>query len=324
MTRPGIQIFQPHLGRTMSPEAKNPALETARGYIINMSRWRSILALISCVVTAAFTLYSLAAGIIEYVEERWELSDFFCWFTNLSNILTGLSAIMIIPFAVEGIRKKRFAYPKWAAMLHYSGMVCTTLTMVFTLAVISWSEPELAFKGYNLYFHVICPTAVIIAFFLMESGYTYSLRDALTAAIPVFSYAAVYGWQVFIVGEKNGGWDDMYHLGEYVPALVSLLGVILLTVGISLLIRLLYNRLTLYRRQRLAVRLWPKDVSPVKINVEVFGLGRFAGKHGDPESMEIPLDLINLISVQCGLKSEQLIRIYVRGYLDSLKDRGQG
>ena len=38
---------------------------------------------------------------------------------------------MIIPYALDGIRREHFSCPQWVARLHYSGMVCTTLTMVY-------------------------------------------------------------------------------------------------------------------------------------------------------------------------------------------------
>ena len=67
------------------------------------------------------------------------------YFTTNSNILAAVSALMILPFAIEGIRKKRFSCPRWAAMLHYAGTICTTLTMIFAVCFISWNDPTFAF-----------------------------------------------------------------------------------------------------------------------------------------------------------------------------------
>ena len=295
--------------------------ETARGYIIALSKWRSRLALIASLITVSCTMYAIASGIIEYISSGWDLNALFNWYTVNSNFLTAFSAAMIIPFAVEGIRKKHFSYPKWVAMFHYAGMVCTTLTMIFSVGVISWYDPVLAFGGYNLYLHVICPIMVIVSFFLVEAGFRYTKKDAVLAAVPTFIYEVIYALQVVVIGKENGGWEDMYHLAEFIPFSITAVLITLLALGTTLLIRLLYNRLTRKRHDRLLSRLWPKDVSPVEINVEIFGLGRYMGRHADTKFIELPLDLITMIAEQYGLKTEDLMKPYIRGFLDSLRDR---
>ena len=206
-------------------------------------------------------------------------------------------------------------------MFHYCGMVCTTLTMVFSVGFMSWVDPNAAFGGYNLYLHIVCPIMVIVSFFLVESGFHYTLRDACGAAIPSLLYEVVYAYEVAIVGQENGGWEDMYHMMEVVPIVVSLLVISALALGISLLIRWLYNKLARIRQQRMVAGLWPKDVDPVEINIELFGLGRYMGKHADAKFIELPLDLIDMIAARYNLKTEELIRPYIRGFLDSLNDK---
>ena len=294
---------------------------TARGHIIALSRWRSRLALIASLVTVSCTMYAIAGYIIQYTRSGWDIYALFHWYTVNSNFLTAFGAAMIIPFAVEGIRKKHFSYPKWVAMFHYAGMVCTTMTMVFSVGIISWYDPALAFSEYNLYLHVLCPVMVIISFFLVEAGFLYTKKDAVLAAVPTFLYEVIYALQVVVIGWENGGWEDMYHLGEFLPFGVSAALITLLVLGISLLIRRLYNGLTRKRREKLLSRLWPKDVSPVEINIEIFGLGRYMGKHADPKFIELPLDLITMIAEQYDLKTEDLMKPYIRGFLDSLRDR---
>ena len=38
-----------------------------------------------------------------------------------------------IPFAINGLRKKRFVYPRWLFLLHYTGTLCTPMTFVYLL-----------------------------------------------------------------------------------------------------------------------------------------------------------------------------------------------
>jgi len=294
-----------------------------RGYIINLSRSRSILALIASLITVGFSIYAIVGGIIMYVKMGKSPGELFHWFTTISNTLTAFAAAMIIPFAVEGSRNKSFSYPKWIAMFHYSGIVCTTLTMTLSLGIMSWSDPETAFGGYNRYLHVLCPIMVLLAFLMVESGIRYTVRDAFLAIIPAVIYIAVYVWEVVIIGQENGGWEDMYNALTLFPLPVPVLLVILfLTVlGISLLIRWFYNKLTAAREKRMNERLWPKDTNPVEINIEIFGLGRYMGAHADTKYIGLPLDLIKKIADRYDIKTETLLRPYIRGLLDSLNDR---
>ena len=292
-------------------------------YIIALSKTRSITALIACIIITLLSVYAIAGGMVLYAMDDLPAALIFQWFTTVSNAITCLSAFMIIPFAVEGIRKKHFAFPNWISVFLYSGMVCTTLTMVCTIFFISWVDPELAFGGYNLYLHFVCPIAVIIAFFMVESGYLYTKADAFRAVIPIVIYLVVYLLEVVIIGEDNGGWVDLYHIQENVSVWVSLICFPLIALGVAFLIRFLSNKITLKRRKRLLDNLWPEDVKPAKINVEVFGLGRYMGKHSDPECADLYLDLICSIAKQYNMKPEDLIRPYIKGYVDSLEEKNQ-
>ena len=300
--------------------------EPGRKHIIALTRWHSILALIALLITFAFSLYGIAGGIAKYAragENPWGL---FQWFTTDCSFLTVFSASMIIPFAVQGIRNKYFSYPKWIAMFHYSGMLCTTLTLFIVLTFMSWVDPNTAFGDYNWYLHIVSPSIVIIAFFLVDSGYLYTLKDSVIATLPVLMYICVYAWQVFCIGKVNGGWEDLYQIGVNLPIPIpaGMLATYLLTLLLSLLIGWLDNRLTLRRRKKLMAGLWSADTKPVMIKVEVFGLGRYMGEHADAQFVEMPLDLIRRISDRYGLTTEELARPYFRGFLDSINVKQEG
>ena len=297
--------------------------KTGRKYIIALTRWHSILALIALLITAACSLYGIAGSIAKYAREGENPWGIFQWFTTDFNFLTGFSASMIIPFAVQGIRNKYFSYPKWVAMFHYSGMVCTTLALFVVLAFMSWIDPHAAFGDYNWYLHIISPLMVIISFFLVDSGYLFTLKDSVITTLPALVYMCVYAWQVFCIGIENGGWEDLYQLGVYLPIPIpaGMLAAYLLTLLLSLLIGWLNNRLTRLRRKRLMAGLWSADTKPIAIRIEVFGLGRYMGEHSDAQFVEMPLDLVRRISDRYGLTMEELTRLYVRGFLDSLRKK---
>ena len=89
----------------------NPEKKKKREYLIEIQKWRSVIALMSCIITYVLSIFAIVASLIMYTRENWNLSDFFRYFTTLSNMVTGISAGFIIPFAINGIRKKRFVYP---------------------------------------------------------------------------------------------------------------------------------------------------------------------------------------------------------------------
>ncbi|MBR3532650.1 MAG: hypothetical protein IKN80_02005 [Clostridiales bacterium] len=293
----------------------------ARGNVINLSRNNSLMAVIACLVTTGCSFYAIAGGMVLYVQDDLPAMMIFQWYTTISNSITCLSACMIIPFAVEGYRKKHFSLPRWVTVLYYAGMVSTTLTMFVTLCFISWNNPVLAFGGYNSYLHIICPIMVIICFFMIESGYMYTVRDAAFTVIPTVLYVMLYIIEVVVIGEEHGGWEDLYGMLDYVPVPVAVISVPLIAFGVSNLVRVINNSLVKKRRRKLLDSLLPQGVKPAEIKIEMFGLGRYMGKHSDLEYVELHMDLISMISEQYGIKAEDLARPYVKGFFDSFNEK---
>ena len=289
-------------------------------YIISLNRKRSFHALIACIITVSFSLYGIVNGLVGNAKEGKDVLEILHYFTTNANALTAMSAFLIIPFAVEGIRKKHFSYPKWLAMLHYCGTVCTTLTMAFAVGIISWFDSEMAFGGNNLYLHVVCPLAVLISFFLVEAGYHYTRKTILLSVIPIIVYEAVYGYEVLLIGEENGGWPDLYHVAENFSIPFSIAVLTLTAFLVAAVIRWGYNKYTETREKSMEADLWPLDVEPVEIKTELFGLGRYYGLNTDIKYAELPMDIINLISVRYGIKKEELIQPYSKGFFDGLDD----
>lgn len=291
----------------------------AKQYLIDLQKWRSRTALIACVITLFFALYGIAGGLVQYAYHGDIAKELFRYFTVDSNCLTAFAASILIPFAVEGIRKKRFSYPKWAAMIHYSGTICTTLTMVFAMCFISWYNPELAFGGYNILLHIVCPSMVLISFFLVESHFHYTVKDVLLCMIPIAVYAVVYIFNVVILTEANGGWPDIYSLTSFLPIPVTLVGMFLLAFGVAMAIRAVYHRLGAERIKK-QYGVWKDDMDPVEIRIEMYGLGRYAGHHEDRSYAILPLDIIDLLAEKYQIDKQDLINPYIRGLLDGQKE----
>lgn len=290
-----------------------------RRYIIGLYKIRSIIALIACLSALLFSINGILIGLILYTRNGETPSELFRYFTVDTNLITALSAGMLAPFAVEGIRKKRFSCPRWTARLYYIGTSCISLIMLFAVFVISWTDPVMAFGGANFYLHIICPIMVMLSFFFIESNYMYTVKDALICLIPFAVYSFVYFIEVVIIGEAKGGWPDYYSLTTNAPVAVSAAAMFIFAFGVALLIGRISNRLSKSRLDKLEKGLWDDEVSPAEIKIELFGLGRYMGRHEDSCNAALPLDIIELIANKYGLSKEELIRPYLKGLMDSIK-----
>lgn len=289
-----------------------------RRYIIDLQKNRSLIALISSFTSLVFAVYAITSGLILYAQNGVAPIDLFQYFTIEANTITALGSAIIIPYAIDGFRKKRFYCPKWAVFFYYSGTVCTTLIMLFATFVISLVDPGMAFNGYNFYLHIVCPIMILISFFLIESYYNISLKDSIKAIIPVFIYALVYIYKVILVGVDAGGWEDIYYFTKYTIAPVSFVAMMTIAFLVSLGIRALYNKLSNYRIKKLSDNLWNENVSEVEIKIEVFGLGRYMGKRENKSYAILPLDIIAIISDKYHIKKQDLIAVYTKGLIDSI------
>ena len=95
-----------------------------------------------------------------------------------SNVFSALGAIMMIPYAVEGIRRKHFTYPKWIQVIQYSGAICTTLTMIFVIFLIfPVAGSFVAFGGIYVWLHLVCPIMSLILLFSVDSNIEITKKD---------------------------------------------------------------------------------------------------------------------------------------------------
>ena len=127
-------------------------------YVTNLMKRRSIIALCAGLLTIMLGFYGIIAGVNKMnvvLGKNGFLS--FIYFTMISNTLAMLSAAFTIPFAVDGIRKKRFTLPRWIALMHYSAAISVTVMLLCVICFISWVSPDDAFGGANIITHIFCP-----------------------------------------------------------------------------------------------------------------------------------------------------------------------
>lgn len=279
------------------------------------------MALAACSVSLVVTVVVVIISIINNVKSGNAATGSFKYFTVLSNILTALASSFIIPFAINGIRKKRFVMPKWLSMMHYAGVTCITLVFIFNLGFILPYSKQDAIGGNNLFLHIICPIAVVLSFFLVESGYRYTKKEIAICMIPFMIYSFVYVAMVVFVGEENGGWPDLYMLNTLQPAYISFP----LVWGMMLLIAFVIRKVSDLLRKRRTVKMfeaWGEDTEPVEVKVEMYGLGRYYGLSGDKNNLSVPFDILEDVAERFNMKTEELYEAYVKGLLNGIKERG--
>ena len=294
---------------------------TERQYIINLQKNRSLIAMLASIVSLCFAIYAIVAGLLLYQRNGLAPVDLFQFFTIDANVLTALGVAMIIPYAIDGFRKNRFYCPKWVVFFYYSGVVCTTLTMLFAVCVVSFVDTQAAFFGYNFYLHIICPIMILILFFTIESYYKISLKVSLFSLLPFFIYTLVYTYKVIIVGADSGGWEDIYYFAKFAHPVFSFFAMLLIAFAVAVLVGFIYNKISAFRIKKFVSHLWNENVSDVEIKIELFGLGRFMGKKENKSYATLPLDIIYIFADKYHIKHEELINVYTKGLIDGINKK---
>lgn len=304
----------------MKTNGKNKTKQ-CRDHITNLMRRRSVIALCAGLLTLILSFYGMIAGISNTVTVLGRNAFVsFIYFTMLSNMLAALSAAFTIPFAVEGIRKKRFILPGWIAVMHYCATVSITIMLLFVICFISWKSPHDAFGDFNLVLHIFCPITILTSFFQVENGYMYTAKDQLLGTAPFIIYMIVYYIETFLIGAGSGGWQDIYHIKEYPPYWINAILLLLFGFGISFMIRMLSNRLTSMRKNKM-FSFWKDDTDPVELRIEAYGLGIMTGSGGDKNSIRIPYDIMEYLAQKYRLDTDDLIKPFVMGVLIGLRER---
>ena len=293
-------------------------MRTNANYFFMRRGWRSALALVSSSVAWVVAEVAIAGGLILYANDDENPLELFRYFTTLTNLVTSVGAGMLFPFAVEGLRRRNFSCPRWATMFFYSGTICSTLTMLFATLVIGRYDPVMAFGGYNLYLHIVCPLLTIVTFFLVESDSRYSTSDAALCTLPVPVYALVY---LIEVGSERGGWDDMYQVADLLPHAVTFTLITLLAFGLAQVIRIVHGRICDMRMARLVERHLAGELTEVDVRLSVLELGELVGRHEDEDFVVLPLKSLSIMAERYSLRREELVEIYARALVDTMDQR---
>ncbi len=297
--------------------------------IFQSDRLRNVLALLLCVVIIVAVLVSQVQGVLRAKSIYEHEESYFRLFTTLSNIFALLCNLVMLSYAIDGLRKKRFKLPKWVVLVYFSGTLCLFITMLVTLIFILPVRGTVAVTGVLFWQHIFIPVCTLLMFVFTCNERMLKLNEMILTTIPYFIYSILYGVLVKLVGAENGGWYDEYQLFSrfnwYVVVLFCAL-VGFLTAGILLLI---HNVSTQIRYKNLinCINKSLEGKDKESIETEVFEHGISQQFRSDRFDITIPIDELKLISEKSDDYSlEQLAEIYVKGAMKEFiegKDREQ-
>ncbi|MBO4289214.1 MAG: hypothetical protein J5865_03830 [Lachnospiraceae bacterium] len=218
-------------------------------------RRQCTLALISCAVVAVCVTIGVVMNLTTLYDENFDHMGLrtFCMFTVNSNILTGLSMLLCLPYTIDGLRRHNYHLPNWIVDLMFAAVTAVALTFLVSLFILSPVKGfVLIFTGSRFFLHGVCPILAIIAFCFFISGHYIRFREFLWALIPVLIYAVVYIVMVVVIGEERGGWNDFYGFATRMPLWISITAIMPITLLIAALLRHLHNRTCLRRKEESA------------------------------------------------------------------------
>ena len=288
-------------------------------YLIALEETRSIVALVAGILIFVFALASIFMMAEEY-KGRYEHP--LKYFTVWANIISATSAAFMIPYAVEGIRKKRFVLPRWIVLFQYAAANCLAITMISALTIILPMQGVYAVQRNNFWLHIVTPTLTIILFQSVETGINFKRRELFLTLIPYWIYMAVYFFNAVIIGEKNGGWPDFYMTKAFWPVWISAIMMLILGFLVSIILFIIHNKLAKKSWERIK-KMWSKDLEPVQLLIEAFGLGRYIGEKYKDGEIIIPLDIFTVMSNQYDIPLEKITNAYVKGALDVFEERNR-
>ncbi len=148
----------------------------------------------------------------------------------------------------------------------------------------------------------------------MESGRLLTWRDRLLGIIPCSVYMVIYFIEVFLIGESNGGWPDLYRVCDYLSPALAIPAFLLLAFCVSTAVAFLSNFIT-KKRNRKMFRLWKQDLDPIEVKIEAYGLGRAAAQYGEGTDIRIPWDILNQLAARYQLDTEDLLKAFAKGLI---------
>lgn len=168
----------------------------------------------------------------------------FRYFTTDSNILVGITTLILLVLDGKKLKDPAYEMPKAAVVMQFVSTVSVVLTMMTVLLFLGpirlfhngW-KGFLDFYSENLIIlHLTTPVLALISWCMLERSVRVSFRDCLWALVPTVVYSLVYLVMVVVLQT----WPDFYGFtfgGNLLFGLISLVVMYAATLLISMFLR---------------------------------------------------------------------------------------
>ena len=158
----------------------------------------------------------------------------FRFFTVLSNVLSGVAAVVMLACSSEA------GAPACAVVFKFAATAAVTVTLLTVLVFLGPTQGyPLMFSGTGLFMHLIGPLLAVVSFCFFDPGEGISFASSLWGLVPTVAYGILYMYKVIVVGEEKGGWPDFYGFNAGGKWLMSCSAMVAGTFVICLLLKLL-------------------------------------------------------------------------------------
>lgn len=292
--------------------------------LVRKNRIQCMCALISCAIVVVCVCIGVTMNLTTLYDQNFDNMGIrtFCMFTVNSNILAALSSFAIIPYAIDGLRKKEYILPNWVVVFMLTGTTAVALTFLVSLFILSPVKGfVLIFTGSRFFLHGVCPILNILAFCVFVTSHKITVKQSFFALIPVAIYAIVYFVMVVLIPKDLGGWDDFYGFATRVPIWISATVILPLTFGITTLVRLWHNHSFSKRRQNEA-QIFLDYFDGKEAREILFEMGKGRAKIQPYGDVILPTLVIKKIIyfTDSDLSINDACRLYLDGYLDVVQE----
>ena len=288
--------------------------------VLRIMKKRCLSAMISAAVVAVCVCIGVTMNLTTLYDENFDHMGIrtFCMFTVDSNILAGLTMLLCIPYAVDGLRTGCYHLPDWVVVLMHISVTAVSLTFLVSLCILAPVKGfVLIFTGSRFFLHGVCPVLSILTFCFFIKSHLIRFEESFLALIPVAIYALVYLVMVVFIGEEHGGWNDFYGFATRIPIWISLVAVLPITYGIAALLRFGHDQSCTFQRKRDAT-LCRIAYNAVDLRQVVERMAKSHKKELKTDDLVIPSQLIRHMIESCGdgLDPKEGYKCYLEAYLD--------
>lgn len=293
-------------------------------YSVNkINKMRSIAGLVTCSIIFILNLTALLLNVANVYDTHNPESGLgtLRMFTTLSCLFVSTTAILCIPFQIQGIRYNNYHLPNWIVDLMYVGVSIIALTFMMAISAISIINGpyEALVARSNIFMHTLIPIFSILLFTLINSDHHIKAFKTIYAMIPIFIYSIVYFIMAIAIGEDNGGWRDVYGFNRFLPWPVSLIIVMTVAILSTTLLRILHNKN--HQRRKKAIYNYyalSDDFKFDSINEAIKKLAMDNKKYYFGGYIEIPTKSIKALKdrYNSSLNDDELYVIYLKEFMN--------